>query len=53
VLAGEQPVHFLASTFLHPDELQFKLDHDTQALIDRLQDGQVTELVAIARRSVV
>jgi hypothetical protein len=51
--AGEHTVQFLGVYVLHPDELQYKLDHGTEAMFERLRQGQVTELVNLTRPSVV
>jgi len=51
--AGEHTIQFLGVYVLHPDELQYKLDHGTEAMFERLRQGQVTELVDVTRPSVV
>jgi hypothetical protein len=50
---GDDTVQFLGVYTLHREELQYKLDADTEAFFERLRAGQVTELVDVTRPSVV
>jgi hypothetical protein len=50
---GEHTVHFLGVYALHQDEMDYKLQHGTEAMFERLRLKEVTELVDITRPSAV
>jgi Suppressor of fused protein (SUFU) len=52
-LPDGRTIHFYAVYPLHQDEMDFKLEHGCDALLDRFVEAGVTELVDASRPSVV
>jgi Suppressor of fused protein (SUFU) len=52
-LPDGRTIHFYAVFPLHADEMDFKLDHGCDALLDRFVEEGVTERVDVSRASVV
>jgi hypothetical protein len=50
-LASGDVVHFYALVHLLPDELQLKIESGTEALLRRLDEAQLTEVIVPSRRS--
>ncbi len=52
IVRDGRTIRYLAVVPITADELQFKLEHDAEALDERLTAARVTELVDVGRRSV-
>ena len=52
-LAPGKTVHLYALVPLYEDEMQFKLEHGSDALFEKLDERQVDELFELQRRSVL
>lgn len=50
---GEDTVQFIGVYVIHQDELQYKLEHGTEAIFERFREAEVTEQVDVSRPSVV
>ncbi len=44
-------MQFLGVYMLHREEMQYKLDHVTEAMFERFKQGEVAELVDVTRPS--